>query len=172
MYTLLYLFYSFIHLFLPAWGLCCCSWAFSSSREWGLFSSWGARACHCGGFSLLQSTSSRHIGFSSCGLPVQLLHSMWNLPGSGSEPVSPAGGFLSTAQPGKPSQGQFLMQRHNNWFRIQVYVGSCWRTTDGGPDGTPCWFAQIKVLLWQNPSCFHIVCFCTTMAELDSCDRD
>ena len=35
---------------------------------------------------------------------LSLLHSMWDLPGPGLEPMSPAlaGGFLTTAPPGKP----------------------------------------------------------------------
>ena len=41
---------------------------------------------------------------SSCGARAQLLRGMWNPPGPGLEPVSPvlAGGFLTTAPPGKP----------------------------------------------------------------------
>ena len=41
---------------------------------------------------------------SSCGSRAQLLRSMWDLPGPGHEPMSPAlaGGFLTTAPPGKP----------------------------------------------------------------------
>ena len=44
-------------------------------------------------------------GLSSCGAWVQLLLSMWNLPGPGIEPMSPAlaGGFLLTVPPGKSS---------------------------------------------------------------------
>ena len=40
---------------------------------------------------------------SSCGTQAQSLHSMWDLPGPGLEHVSPAlaGGFSSTAPPGK-----------------------------------------------------------------------
>ena len=43
-------------------------------------------------------------GLSSCGVRAQLLRGMWDLPGPGLEPVSPAlaGGFLTTAPPGKP----------------------------------------------------------------------
>ena len=42
-------------------------------------------------------------GLSRCGAGIELLCSMWNLLGSGIEPVFPAlaGGFLSTAPPGK-----------------------------------------------------------------------
>ena len=41
--------------------------------------------------------------FSSCGARASLLHSTWDLPGPGIEPVSPAlaGGFLITGPPGK-----------------------------------------------------------------------
>ena len=41
---------------------------------------------------------------SSCGSRAELLHGMWDLPGPGLKPVSPAlaGGFLTTAPPGKP----------------------------------------------------------------------
>ena len=81
----------------------------------------------CVGFSLwwlllLRSTGSRHAGFSSCGswalehrlsscgAQTQLLHGMWDLPGPGLEPVSPAlaAGFLTTAPPGK-SPNVFLL---------------------------------------------------------------
>ena len=41
---------------------------------------------------------------SSCGARAQLLRGMWDLPGSGIEPMSPAlaGGFFTTEPPGKP----------------------------------------------------------------------
>ena len=47
---------------------------------------------------------------SSCGARAQLLHGMWDLPRPGLEPVSPAlaGGFSTTAPPGKPNMGIFL----------------------------------------------------------------
>ena len=62
---------------------------------------------------MLRSTGSRHMGFSSCGSQglecrlsscgawAYLLRSMWDLPGPGLEPVSPAlaGRFLTTAPP-------------------------------------------------------------------------
>ena len=80
-------------------GLCCCAWAVSGSYS----------PLRCASFSLrwlllLQSTGSRRLGFrscgsqalecrlSSCGSRAQLLRSMWDLPGPGLEPVSPAGG--------------------------------------------------------------------------------
>ena len=41
---------------------------------------------------------------SNCGSQAQPLHGMWDLPRPGLEPVSPAlaGGFSTTAPPGKP----------------------------------------------------------------------
>ena len=75
----------------------------------------------CAGFSLrwlllLRSTGSRRAGFSSCGsrapermlsscgARAQLLRGMWDPPGRGLEPMSPAlaGRFSTTAPPGKP----------------------------------------------------------------------
>ena len=75
----------------------------------------------CAGFLLqwlllLWSTGSRHVGFSSCGSRAlerrlsscgtwtQLLRGMWDLPGPGLKPMSPAlvGRFLTIVPPGKP----------------------------------------------------------------------
>ena len=82
-----------------------------------------AQAFHCGGFSCcgtwalgarasvvvacgLSSCGSRALEhrLSSCGAWASLLCGMWDLPGPGLEPVSPAlaGGFLTTAPTGKP----------------------------------------------------------------------
>ena len=82
----------------------------------------GAQASHCGGFSCcgaralaarasvvaargLSSCGSWALErrLSSCGAQAQLLRDMWDLPGPGLEPVSPAlaGGFLTPAPPGK-----------------------------------------------------------------------
>ena len=81
-----------------------------------------AQAPHCGGFSCcgvralgarasvvvargLSSCGSRSLErrLSSCGTRAYLLRGMWDLPGPGLEPMSPAlaGGFLTTAPPGK-----------------------------------------------------------------------
>ena len=80
------------------------------------------QASHCGGFShcgaqVLGTRASVVVArglsscgswdpecrFSSCGARASLLRGMWDLPGPGLEPVSPAlaGGFLTTAPPGK-----------------------------------------------------------------------
>ena len=78
--------------------------------HWLLFSC-GAGASHCDGAEALG-----HAGFSRCGpralehrlircdTGAYLLLSMWDLPGSGIELVSPAltGTFFTTEPPGKP----------------------------------------------------------------------
>ena len=82
----------------------------------------GARASHCSGFSRcraralgaqasvvvacgLSSCGSRALErrLSSCGARAEFLRGMWDLPRPGLKPVSPAlaGGFLTTAPPGK-----------------------------------------------------------------------
>ena len=90
----------------------------------------GARASHCGDFSCcqawalgawasvvvargLRSCGSRALGhrLSGWGTPAQLLRGMWDLPGPGLEPISPAlaGGFLTAEPPGKPKDSYLLM---------------------------------------------------------------
>ena len=89
----------------------------------------GAWASHCGGFSCcgawtlgarasvvvacgLSSCGSQALErrLSSCGAWALLLCGMWDLPGPGIEPMSPAlaGGFLTTVLPGKSVCGIFL----------------------------------------------------------------
>ena len=94
--------YLFIYLFLAMLGLHCFVRLFLvvMSRDYSLF--W------CVGFSLwwlllLQSTGSRHTGFSNCGIWAQLFRGTWNLPRPGIQPVCPelTGRFLSTLPPGK-----------------------------------------------------------------------
>ena len=82
---------------------------FSSCGEWGPLSSCGTRGSHCGGLSCCGTLALGHMGFSSCGTwhnshsswalehslssrdPwTYLLCSVWDPPGSGMEPVSPA----------------------------------------------------------------------------------
>ena len=95
---------------------------FFSCGEWGLL-----LAAACGllivAASLLQSTGSRACGLqkaaarglsscnthalehsiNSCGMQALLFHSMWDLPGPGMEPMSPAlaGGFFTHESPRK-----------------------------------------------------------------------
>ena len=105
-------------------GLHCCTWAFSSCSERGLLfvavrGLLIAVASLCCGARALGARTSVVVAhglnscglralerrLSSCGAQAYLPHGMWDLPGPGLEPVSPAlaGGFLATAPPGKPS---------------------------------------------------------------------
>ena len=121
-----------INLFLAALGLHCCARAFSSCGEGGLLF-----VVVCGlliavaslvaehGLQACKLQQLWHMGFSSCGLRAlehrlsscgaraQLLRGMWDLPGPGLEPVSPAlaGGFLTPAPPGKPSPNFFYLHK-------------------------------------------------------------
>ena len=110
-----------------------------------------ARASHCGGFSRcgaralgtwasivaargLSSCGSRALEhrLSSCGARAQLLRGTWDLPRPGLQPLSPAlaGGFLTTAPPGKPTIFFLLLflQLFKNVKAIlilQVYKKGC-----------------------------------------------
>ena len=100
----------FIYLFLAVLGLRCYAWAFSSCGEWGLLFV-AVHGLLIGVASLvaergLQGARSSVVvarRLSSCGSWAQLLHGMWDFPGPGLESMSPtlAGGFLTTAPPGK-----------------------------------------------------------------------
>ena len=89
-----------------------------------------ARASHCGGFSCcgawaLGTQASVVVAhrlsscgpwalecrLSSCGTWAWLLCSMWDLPGPGLKPMSPAlaGGFLTTVPPGRSSYLLYLL---------------------------------------------------------------
>ena len=102
-------------------------WVFIAARRLSpVGESGGHSLLRCTGFSLrwplpLRSIGSRCTGFSSCGsqalehrlssfgAQAQLLRGMWDPPGPGPEPVSPAlaGGLPTTAPPGKPPKGCF-----------------------------------------------------------------
>ena len=71
-------FYLYIYLFLAALGHHCCEWTFSSCSEWSLLFIWCALGSCLWWLLLLQSTSSRLVGFSTC-CWAQLPWGMWNL---------------------------------------------------------------------------------------------
>ena len=95
--------YLFIYLFLAVLGLCFCARAFSSCGKRGPL----LVAVH-GPLTVAASLVAEHRlqtrRLSSCGSRAQSLRGMWDLPRPGLEPVSPAlaGGFSTTASPGKP----------------------------------------------------------------------
>ena len=90
-------------------GLHFCARAFSSCGKRGpLF------IVLCGPLTIVASFVMEHRlqmrRLSSCGSRAQLLYSMWDLPRTGLEPMSPAlaGGFSTTAPPGKPNRRIFF----------------------------------------------------------------
>ena len=98
---------------MAALGLRCCTPAFSRCSEQGLLFV-VVQGLLIVVASLVEDTGSRCTGFSSCGSRLErrlsgcgaralLLRGMWDLPGPGFEPMSPAlaGGFLTAAPPGK-----------------------------------------------------------------------
>ena len=94
----------FIYLFILAvLGLHLCARAFSSCGEWGpLFIT--VRGPLTIAASLVAEHRLQTRRLSSCGSRTQLLRGMWDPPRPGPEPMSPAlaGGFSTTAPPGKP----------------------------------------------------------------------
>ena len=98
------------------------------------------RASHCGGFSCcgaraLGTRASVVVvrGLQSAGSVVmthglELLHGMWDLPGPGLEPMSPAlaDGFLTTVPPGKPRGSNFNSLRALFFFTLfYLYLFIC-----------------------------------------------
>ena len=91
----------------------------------------GHSSPRCAGLSLLWPLPLRSTGFSSCGLRAlerrlsscgawaQLLRGMWDPPGPGPEPMTPAlaAGFSTTAPPGKPRENNF-----KKYIYIYIYA--------------------------------------------------
>ena len=107
-----------LYLFWTVLSLCCCMGFSRVAAVAGqslvvvhgplLLWSRGSGACrlpqlqHAG--SVVAAPKLQSTGFSGCGARAQLLHSIWDLPRPGIEPMSPAleGGFFTTEPPGKP----------------------------------------------------------------------
>ena len=73
------------------------------------------------------------MGFSSCGSWAELLHGMWDLPRPGIEPVSPAlaGGFLTTAPPGKCKKGIIVRKVPMKQFHSIIFTQGGRHSVDG-----------------------------------------
>ena len=116
-----FLIHSFIHSFIYGCvGSLLLLTDFLQLRRAGATLQCSARASHCNGFSCCgawalgaQASVVVACRLSSCGARAQLLRGMWDLPGPGIKPMSPAlaGRFLTTAPPGK-SLLINLLQRH------------------------------------------------------------
>ena len=95
--------YFFIYLFMAVLGLRFCARAFSSCGKWGpLFIA--VRGPLTIAASLVAEHRLQTRRLSNCDSRAYSLHSMWDPPRPGLEPVSPAlaGRFTTTAPPGKP----------------------------------------------------------------------
>ena len=135
-----------LFLFLAALGLRCCTRAFSGCGERGLLFFAVHGLLHRSGFSCCRAralgawasvvvahrlsrcgSQALERRLSSCGARTQLLRGMWDLPGPGLEPVSPAlaGGFLTTAPPGK-SHITFLLLK--KVIRLCILFLGLWHT--------------------------------------------
>ena len=91
-------------------GLRFCARAFSNCAEWGsLFIA--VRGPLTIAASLVAEHRLQTRRLSSCGSRAQPLRGMWDLPGPGHEPVSPAlaGRLSTTAPPGKPQRTLFVV---------------------------------------------------------------
>ena len=103
MFVCLFVFYLFIYLFLAVLDLRFCARAFSSCGERGpLFIA--VRGPLTIAASLVAEHRFQTRRLSNCGSRAQLLRGTWDLTRPELEPVSPAlaGGFSTTAPPGKP----------------------------------------------------------------------
>ena len=90
---------------MAVFGLRFCARALSSCGKWGpLFIA--VRGPLTIAASLVAEHRLQTRRLSNCGSRAQLLRGMWDLPGPGFEHMSPAlaGGFLTTAPPGKPQR--------------------------------------------------------------------
>ena len=110
---------------------------FSSCGEWGYLSSCCVQASHCSGFSCCEAQALGCTGFSgcgsraledslhSCGTEASLLSSMWDLPGSGIEPTSPAlaGRLYTTEPPARPHTLLYL-----KWILNKLLMYSTWKS--------------------------------------------
>ena len=133
-----------IYLFLAVLGLRFCARAFSSCGERGpLF------IVVRGPLTIAALPVAEHRlqtrRLSSCGTRAHLLRGMWDLPRPGLEPVSPAsaGGFSTTAPPGKPLSVYF----QSAWEPGHFYMMPCFSSQALSHFFGPLWGSHIITLL-------------------------
>ena len=129
----------------------------------------GAQASHCNGFSCCRaqalgtwasvvvargfsSCGSRALErrLSSCGAGAQMLRGMWDLPRPELKPVSPelAGGFLTTAPPGKSLKTIFRLNLLIIKNVSRASPVAQWLRVCLPMQGTRVW-----ALVWEDPTC-------------------
>ena len=116
-------FLKLIYLFLAALGLRFCARAFSSCGERGpLFIAVRGPLTIVASLVVEHRLQTRRL--SSCGSRAQLPRGMWDLPRTGLKPVSPAlaGGFSTTAPPGKPKISDFDLQRNDSFGQSTLII--------------------------------------------------
>ena len=111
-------------------GLCFCARAFSGCGKRGpLFTA--VRGPLTIAASLVAEHRLQMRRLSSCGSRAQLLHGMWDPPGPGLEPVSPAlaGRFSTTAPPGKPPAASLLSWAapSGRGWHVLLVTGGSWK---------------------------------------------
>ena len=112
--------------FMAMLGLRFCARAFSSCGKWGpLF------IAVRGPLTIAASLAAEHRlqtgRLSNCGSRAQLLRGMWDLPRPGLEPICPAlaGGFSTTAPPGKPCVFEYCGHLTSKIAHIVAFFFSC-----------------------------------------------
>ena len=128
-------------------GLRLCARAFSSCGKWGpLFIA--VRRPLTIAASLVVEHRLQMRRLSSCGSRAQSLRGMWDLPRPGLEPVSSAlaGGFSTTAPPGKPCIS--LLDLHS-----QVRPNAVLSIKN--------WFLPIRRVFFWNPHSTLYLSYCT-----------
>ena len=133
---------------------------------WEGFSLWWllllcSKALGCTGFSSC-SSQGLELRLSSYSVWAQLLCSMWDLPGSGIKPTSPAraGKFFTTEPPGKPPQcgfkeQLFFAQRAKHMEQPKaLHWGSL--KSQNACNGTLCRYRKERgcalCLIWKDPA--------------------
>ena len=118
----------FFLFFLAVLGPRCCTRAFSSCSERGLLSRCGVWASPCSGFPCCRAQALGGVGSVVVGHGFSCSVAWKDLPGPGSEPVSPAlaGGFLTTGPLGRSPRSQFWMNQFKGGKKLSKKEYSRW----------------------------------------------
>ena len=106
-YFICYIF-GLCRVFIAAWALVVATGGYSVVAVCGLLIAVASLVLELSGFSSGSPQTLEHR-LRSCGTWAKMSRDMWDIPGLGIKPVSPAsvGGFFTTEPPGKPHYGSF-----------------------------------------------------------------